>query len=76
MPVEQVQESEVTAGSDHRQVLGLAPGQPDCRILIVEDRKENWLLLQRLLLDAGFQVQVARGWPPGNRDVSNVAGRI
>ncbi len=59
LPVEQVQTSDLTAEDDGRQVLGLAPGQPDCRILIVEDKKENWLLLQRLLLEAGFQVQVA-----------------
>ena len=60
LPVEQVQTSDVTADDDHRQVLALAPGQPDCRVLIVEDKRENWLLLQRLLLDAGFQVQVAQ----------------
>jgi signal transduction histidine kinase/CheY-like chemotaxis protein len=59
LPVEQVQASAVTADYEHGQVLGLAPGQPECRVLIVEDKKENWLFLQRLLLDAGFQVQVA-----------------
>ena len=54
--------AEEASGSNERrsgQVAGLAPGQPDYRILIVEDKKENWLLLQRLLEDAGFQVQVA-----------------
>src|SRR5204862_6420750 len=35
------------------------PGQPDKRILIVEDQKENRVLLQRLLQEAGFQVRVA-----------------
>jgi signal transduction histidine kinase/DNA-binding response OmpR family regulator len=40
------------------QVSGLEPGQPVYRILIVEDRRENWLFLQRLLQSAGFQVQV------------------
>ena len=58
-PVESAEESDVEAEHNYRQVVGLAPGQPGYRILIVEDRKENWLLLQRLLLDAGFQVQVA-----------------
>jgi len=48
------------AAIDSRQaVVGLAPGQPECRILVVEDKQENWLLLQRLLLDGGFQVRVA-----------------
>jgi hypothetical protein len=28
---------------NYRQPVGLAPGQPDCRIPIVEDRKEDWL---------------------------------
>ena len=60
LPVEQVQASDVTADYHNRQVLALAPGQPDCRVLIVEDKRENWLLLQGLLLDAGFQVQVAQ----------------
>ena len=59
LPVEQVEESDVASNYGDRQVVGLAPGQPDYRILIVEDKKENWLLLQRLLLDSGFQVQVA-----------------
>jgi CheY-like chemotaxis protein len=43
-----------------RRVLGLAPGQPACRILIVEDQPENWMLLQRILEPAGFVVQVAQ----------------
>jgi signal transduction histidine kinase/ActR/RegA family two-component response regulator len=41
------------------QVDRLAPGQPDVRILIVEDGRENWLLLQRLLAAAGFRTRVA-----------------
>ena len=59
-PVELGEESEVVASNDdHGQVVGLAPGQLEYRILIVEDKRENWLLLQRLLQDAGFQVRVA-----------------
>jgi ligand-binding sensor domain-containing protein/signal transduction histidine kinase/CheY-like chemotaxis protein len=60
LPVEESDESEVVASKDDsRQVVGLAPGQPQYRILVVEDKRENWLLLQRLLQDAGFQVKVA-----------------
>jgi CheY-like chemotaxis protein len=33
--------------------------------LIVEDQRENWLLLQRILSDAGFQVQVAKDGAEG-----------
>ena len=40
-------------------MIGLEPGQPDYRVLIVEDQEENWLLLERLLQTVGFQVRVA-----------------
>jgi CheY-like chemotaxis protein len=60
VPVEPAEASEVAPEIvTTEQVLGLAPGQPDYRILIVEDRRENWLLLQRLLQTAGFQARVA-----------------
>ena len=39
-----------------KQVRGLARGQQDYRVLIAEDRRENWLLLQRLLESAGLRV--------------------
>jgi len=42
-----------------QQVVGLEQGQPDYRILIVEDQRENWLLLKRLLQAAGFRVRRA-----------------
>ena len=42
-----------------RQVSSLAPGEPECRILIVDDRAENRLLVRRLLGAAGFEVQEA-----------------
>lgn len=42
-------------------VIGIEPNQPTYRIMIVEDQEENWLLLRRLLLDAGFsQVEIAK----------------
>ena len=60
LPVEPVSASEVAGQqSEGGEVLGLAPGQPDWRILIVEDQPENSLLLGRLLEDAGFRVQIA-----------------
>ncbi|MFH2140448.1 MAG: ATP-binding protein [Pseudomonadota bacterium] len=40
-------------------VIGLAPGQPAFRILIVEDQLENQLLLQRLIETLGMQTKVA-----------------
>ncbi len=41
-----------------RQAVALAPGQRTPRILIVEDQKENWLLLQHILEGVGCAVQV------------------
>jgi PAS domain S-box-containing protein len=43
----------------HGRILGLAGGQPCCRLLIVEDQPENRLLLRRLLDPLGFEVREA-----------------
>ncbi|MCC6527089.1 MAG: response regulator, partial [Polyangiaceae bacterium] len=60
LPVGVPQDSElVETAIDRGRVVGLAPDQPACRILVVEDRMENWLLLRRLLEEAGFEVRVA-----------------
>jgi CheY-like chemotaxis protein len=40
-------------------VLGLEPGQPACRILVVEDNVENRLLLSGLLRESGFEIREA-----------------
>ncbi|MGB3532321.1 MAG: GAF domain-containing protein [Microcoleaceae cyanobacterium] len=42
-----------------RKILGLAPNQPTCRILIVEDKLTNRLLLIKLLTHIGFEVREA-----------------
>ncbi|MBK8335714.1 MAG: response regulator [Sterolibacteriaceae bacterium] len=60
LPVERAAEAEVVGSREAGdEVLGLEPGQPDWRILIVEDQPENTLLLSRLLEDVGFQVCTA-----------------
>ncbi|MDD5348681.1 MAG: ATP-binding protein [Chthoniobacteraceae bacterium] len=60
MPVELVEESEVMpAEIEPREIVGLAPGQPEFRLLIVEDEKDNQLLLRRMLEPVGFRVRVA-----------------
>jgi CheY-like chemotaxis protein len=60
VPAQTASGFEVTSGdASVRRVVGLEPGSPDYRILIVEDQKANWLLLQRLLQSAGFPVKVA-----------------
>ena len=40
-------------------VVSLAPGQPDYKVLIVEDQLENQLLLSKLMESVGFLVKVA-----------------
>jgi len=42
-----------------RRIVGLAEGQPDLRILVVEDGEENRTLLIRLLQMAGMEVREA-----------------
>ncbi len=39
-----------------KRIIGLAPDQPNYRILIVEDRLENRMLLRKLLQIIGFEV--------------------
>ncbi|MGK7897434.1 MAG: ATP-binding protein, partial [Xenococcus sp. (in: cyanobacteria)] len=41
------------------KVIGLAPGQPEYRILVVDDKADNRLLLFDLLIPVGFAVQQA-----------------
>jgi CheY-like chemotaxis protein len=41
------------------RILGLAEGQPRCRLLIVEDQPENRLLLRRALDPLGFELREA-----------------
>ncbi|AFZ19028.1 response regulator [Allocoleopsis franciscana] len=42
-----------------RRVIGLEPGQPNYRILVVDDAPESRLLLVKLLAALGFEVQEA-----------------
>ena len=50
---------------EHGLIVGLAPGQADYRILIVEDQSENRQLLKNLLESVGFQVKVAENGQEG-----------
>ncbi len=64
MPAEELaQEGEPRRG----RVVGLLPGQPAVRVLIVDDQQENRLLLARMLEKAGFQVQAASDGREGVR---------
>jgi CheY-like chemotaxis protein len=54
-----VEEGEIQARQPHRQVIGLEIGQPDYRLLVVEDKLENRRLLVEMLKPVGFEVQEA-----------------
>src|SRR5450830_360858 len=62
LPLEEISAVDVVAklGSmENRDVVSLAPNQPEYRILIVEDQLDNQLLLTKLMKNVGFQVKVA-----------------
>jgi signal transduction histidine kinase/CheY-like chemotaxis protein len=59
LPADPATEPEVRPSLvEWREITGLETGQPDYRILIVENEEENRVLLQRLLQGAGFQVRM------------------
>jgi two-component system, NarL family, sensor histidine kinase EvgS len=59
LEVEVIDSLSSAASAMDRQVIGLAPGQPRPRILVVDDRQENRLLLAHLLETVGFIVEEA-----------------
>jgi CheY-like chemotaxis protein len=60
VPVELAAESEnLLVKTTTLRIVGLAPGQPEYRVLIVEDRAEDRSVLRRILEQAGFPVRVA-----------------
>ncbi|MEG4487474.1 PAS domain S-box protein [Microcoleus sp. D2_18a_B4] len=59
LPVSPISGVNVTPEENNRLVIGLAPGQPDRRILVVDDQTENRLLIVRLLTQLGLEVKEA-----------------
>ncbi|MBI3159433.1 MAG: response regulator [Chloroflexi bacterium] len=57
--VEMSEEQPERISAPTRRVVSLAPNQPRYRILIVEDKEENRLLLRQLLEPLGFEVREA-----------------
>lgn len=54
--VESAEMAKIKTVSSIRRVIGLAPDQPAYRILIVDDKFENRLVLNKLLQSVGFEV--------------------
>jgi signal transduction histidine kinase/CheY-like chemotaxis protein len=67
LPLSAAKETEVAKPHELEKddVVGLAPGQPIYRILIVEDQLENQLLLTQLMERIGFEVKVAEDGTQG-----------
>ena len=67
LPVEKVAASDVVKPESvvRGEITGLVPGQPEYRILIVEDQLENQLLLARLMQSVGFPVKMAENGKQG-----------
>jgi PAS domain S-box-containing protein len=60
IPVQLAQPEDIPPAPQTRgEVTGLEPGQPACRVLVVEDQLESQLLLVYLLEDVGFDVRLA-----------------
>lgn len=57
IPVVQAEAAD-TRREIQRRIIGLAPGQPQYRILVVDDNAENRNLLSKLLEMVGFDVRV------------------
>ncbi len=68
LPVETVDEATISALADQSEaaeVIGLVAGQPVYRILIVEDQRENQLLLAQLMESIGIQIKIAENGEEG-----------
>ena len=59
IPVERATATSLQPQQPKREITGLAPNQPSYRILVVDDRLENRLLLVKLLGQVGLEVQQA-----------------
>jgi signal transduction histidine kinase/DNA-binding NarL/FixJ family response regulator len=61
LPVSRAKSAETKSlESSTKNVMGLEPGQPAWRILVVDDNVENRLLLTSLLVQVGFEVREAK----------------
>lgn len=59
LPYQPTDDSELGEAEGTRRVIGLAPDQPEYRILIVEDDRESRSVLRQLLEQVGFRVEEA-----------------
>ncbi|MEJ2692140.1 MAG: ATP-binding protein, partial [Candidatus Thiodiazotropha sp.] len=67
LPLSEATEADVgqTKQTTPGEVVGVAPGQPQYRILIVEDQKDNQALLAHLLESVGVEIKIAENGKQG-----------
>src|SRR5688500_9476985 len=58
LPLKEGEAQAVHEKEKPRQVLGLKPGQPTCRVLIADDVEDNRRLLAELLGPIGFEIRL------------------
>ncbi len=68
LPLEEAKEDDIQRANEaeQREILGIA-GRSDYRILIVEDQRDNQLLLQTLMENIGLTVRIASNGEEGVR---------
>jgi signal transduction histidine kinase/ligand-binding sensor domain-containing protein/CheY-like chemotaxis protein len=60
LPADLAEQSQVAAQeTEARTIIAVEPARPDFRVLVVDDKEENRLVLQRLMEMNGFQVRLA-----------------
>jgi len=59
LPLKEGEARAVQAKENPRHVLKLQPGQPTCRVLVVDDIEDNRQLLAQLLTPVGFVIRLA-----------------
>lgn len=68
LPLEEAKEDDIQRANEaeQREILGIA-GRSDYRILVVEDQRDNQLLLQTLMENIGLSVRIASNGEEGVR---------
>jgi len=65
IPISLAEATEINPFFNSKKIIGIAPNQPTYRILVVEDKPDNRLLIVKLLTSLGFKVKEAENGEEG-----------